>query len=105
MNRRNEEPKTQRISRAKRFLNMVGRSVKSGSLVSSSKTKSVDHCAASTLKTGKDSRVGACRVRASDVLKALDEIDKATTVDDVLSSAGRAKKILRMYRDCQKTSK
>jgi hypothetical protein len=90
MNKSNLDLKSQRIARAGRITKLSHRRIKSGDTV-------IKVDAAHMSMKGQP-----LKVKVSDIVKALDEVENATTVRDVLSSASKAKTLLKKYRDSQK---
>lgn len=100
MIRKDKDPREQRITQAGR---LTRRSSKSGLFVSSS-VQSKDAVSSVVQKNSKQGKMRTVnKVRASELIKALDEMERATTVGDVLSFGSKAKRILRLYRDSRKT--
>jgi hypothetical protein len=73
-----------------------------------SKDKNISDLIASSVtekvrsKSGKDTPLKMVRVKRSDVIKALQEVKEASSVDEVVSSGSKAKRILKLYRDTHK---
>jgi len=108
MRSRRSDPRTKRVRKPRtiRILEMLGIT---SNRSNSEKNKNTDLIASSIAENVKaHSRPGSqtsgrmVRIKRSDVIKALNEVNEATSVDEVLSSGSRAKRILKLYRETHK---